>query len=153
MTCPNGLARPRAFCQSRLISNIKRGLLPLLTASRPSASFSIEAIGSPPILYQWSRNGATITDAISAGMSIDSARPSDAGYYSCAVANAGGSTVSNAATLTIEDGDQQSGGCFAGTGDLMTSNGPGSGTPSGDMLLFAAAGLAPLLFRKRSRSA
>jgi hypothetical protein len=66
-----------------------------------SATFSVTAGGSPPLSYQWLFNGAIITNATNAAITITSAQSTNAGNYAVTVSNAFGSTNSAPATLTI----------------------------------------------------
>ncbi|MDD5436059.1 MAG: immunoglobulin domain-containing protein, partial [Candidatus Omnitrophica bacterium] len=65
------------------------------------AVFSIQAIGTAPLSYQWQKNANNITGATSATYTIASVVGGDAGNYKCIVTNAAGSAVSNEATLTV----------------------------------------------------
>lgn len=66
-----------------------------------SVSFIVTATGTAPLTYQWLKNGANITGAVSATYSIASAQATDAGSYTVLISNSGGSVTSDAATLTI----------------------------------------------------
>ncbi|MFV0470900.1 MAG: immunoglobulin domain-containing protein [Paludibacteraceae bacterium] len=65
-----------------------------------TATFSITATGSN-LAYQWKKDGATIAGATNATYSKANVQSTDAGVYTCVVSNAGGSTASNGATLTV----------------------------------------------------
>jgi formylglycine-generating enzyme required for sulfatase activity len=72
-----------------------------------TAVFQVEAQGSEPMTYQWSRGGLPLTDdgrvtgSASATLGIADAQSSDAGVYSVSVSNPYGSTNSTGALLTI----------------------------------------------------
>ena len=66
-----------------------------------AAIFSVTATGSGSLTYQWQKGGATINGATSSSYSIGSPVVIDAGSYNVVVANAGGSTTSDAAMLTV----------------------------------------------------
>ncbi|MDR1717012.1 MAG: immunoglobulin domain-containing protein [Prevotella sp.] len=65
-----------------------------------TATFGITATGSN-LAYQWKKDGATIAGATNATYSKANVQSTDAGVYTCVVSNAGGSTTSNGATLTV----------------------------------------------------
>lgn len=66
------------------------------------AAFSIVAVGTGTITYQWKRNGQDVIGATNTILSIPSAAQGDDGaQYSCVATNSLGSTPSGAATLTI----------------------------------------------------
>jgi pectate lyase len=65
-------------------------------------AFEVEADGTFPFSYQWFRNGVAIAGATSEALSLKSVTNADAGSYTVLVSNIGGSTLSNAATLTIK---------------------------------------------------
>jgi hypothetical protein len=71
------------------------------------ASFSVNATGSPPVLYQWFRNGAIIPGATNNIYSIAAASLTNNGdLYFCVVSNftggAGYTATSDDATLTVK---------------------------------------------------
>ncbi len=68
-----------------------------------SVRFSVVAIGTEPLNYQWLKNGATIPGATSASYTISSAKMEDAGNYMVIVSNSVGMAVSNPVTLTVKD--------------------------------------------------
>ena len=71
-----------------------------------SASFSVTASGPAeggPLSYQWRKNGSNINGATSATFTINGAQLSDAGSYDVVVSNSGGSVISAAATLVVND--------------------------------------------------
>ena len=66
-----------------------------------SVSFSVTATGTAPLSYQWRKDGASITNALSSTYSIASAQAGDAGNYTVVITNSAGSVTSNAAALTV----------------------------------------------------
>lgn len=64
-----------------------------------NVTFTSAASGSPT--YQWRKNGNSITGATSASLSLTNVQVTDAGTYTVVATNAGGSTTSAAATLTV----------------------------------------------------
>jgi hypothetical protein len=66
------------------------------------ATFSVAAAGSPPLAYQWQRNGSNIAGATGANFSIPAAALSDSGaQFLVVVTNSVGSVTSTAASLTV----------------------------------------------------
>lgn len=70
-------------------------------------SFSVEAIGTGPLSYQWRKDGHSLADggnlsgASSSTLSLASVSPSDVGAYDVIVSGFGAVTSSPAATLTV----------------------------------------------------
>jgi glucose/arabinose dehydrogenase len=66
------------------------------------ASFAVTASGTPPLQYQWQRNGADIAGATSSTYSIAAVKATDDGaLFHCAVSNAQGTVTSRDARLTV----------------------------------------------------
>ncbi len=69
-----------------------------------SATFSARASGSAPLLYQWQKNGITITGATLPSYTTPPAVMSDTGAkFRVAVSNLAGNAISNDATLTVNN--------------------------------------------------
>ena len=66
-----------------------------------NVSFTVTASGTSPFSYQWRFNGANISGATSAALTLTSLTTGNSGSYSCVVTNVGGSATSSAATLTV----------------------------------------------------
>jgi len=66
-----------------------------------TATFSVNAVGTAPLTYQWRFNGVNIPGATASTLSVSNAQPSQAGNYSVVVSNPFGSTTSAVATLTV----------------------------------------------------
>ena len=67
-----------------------------------AVTFSVSASGTPPLSYQWQRNGAAISGATSSSYTIASAQLADNGVgFRCRVTNAYGNVTSNGATLGV----------------------------------------------------
>jgi hypothetical protein len=108
-------------------------------------TFSITATGTAPLAYQWRRNGVDLADgagisgATTATLSIAAVAPAHAGSYDCVVTNACGSTTSSAAALTID------------TAPAITQE-PAAATRCGGQTVsftVAATGTAPLAYQWR----
>jgi len=71
-----------------------------------TATFSVTSSGAAPLNYQWSKNGAAITGAISASYTTPATATSDSGsQFTVVVSNSAGNVTSNAATLTVTRAD------------------------------------------------
>ncbi|HYR74724.1 MAG TPA: PQQ-dependent sugar dehydrogenase [Pyrinomonadaceae bacterium] len=67
------------------------------------ATFSVSAIGSTPLSYQWQRNMVDISGATSSSYTFSSTTLADNGAkFRCVVSNAFGTATSNEATLTVQ---------------------------------------------------
>ena len=70
-------------------------------------SFSVTAIGTEPLSYQWQKDGVNLTDggsitgSTTATLAIAGVRESDEGGYGCVLSNTYGMNTSNTATLTV----------------------------------------------------
>jgi hypothetical protein len=69
-----------------------------------SVTFTVAANGSPPLTYQWRRNGTAIAGATAATFTLPSAQVADAGAYTVVVTNAASSVTSAAANLVVNAG-------------------------------------------------
>jgi len=82
---------------------------PTITAHPPSqtvnagaaVTFGVTATGTPPLSFQWRKNGALITGATGATLTIASASAADQGAYDVVVTNAYGSQTSSIAILWV----------------------------------------------------
>ena len=66
-----------------------------------TATFSVNAVGSNPLTYQWRFGGVNITGATNAVLTLANAQPAQAGLYSVVISNPFGATTSANATLTV----------------------------------------------------
>jgi hypothetical protein len=67
-----------------------------------AATFSVVATGTPPLSYQWMKNGTSIAGATSSTYKTPVTTTSDAGsQFTVTVSNSAGSVTSNAAILTV----------------------------------------------------
>jgi hypothetical protein len=81
---------------------ISSGPLPQTVAVGASATFSVSALGTAPLGYLWRRNGSPIAGATSSSYATNNVQLSDSGsQFSCAVSNAAGLTLSQAALLSV----------------------------------------------------
>jgi glucose/arabinose dehydrogenase len=73
----------------------------VLVAEGQPASFSVAALGTPPLEYQWQLNEANIPGATSSTYNISQTTADHAGNYRVVVTNTSGMITSNTATLTV----------------------------------------------------
>jgi hypothetical protein len=74
----------------------------LAVASGTTAEFQVEAIGSPPLVYQWLFNGTNaIAGATSGVLSLTNIQFTQAGAYSATVSNLYGAVTSAPALLQV----------------------------------------------------
>lgn len=66
-----------------------------------SIAFSVTALGTAPLTYQWMFNGTNIAGATGTSHTVSSAQLADAGNYSVRISNSGGTTNSANAFLTM----------------------------------------------------
>jgi hypothetical protein len=66
-----------------------------------SATFSVRAVGGPPLHYQWLKEGNPIAGATASSLVLTDLELTDAGNYSVVVTNGWGSTTSSNAYLTM----------------------------------------------------
>jgi Bacterial Ig domain/Immunoglobulin domain/Purple acid Phosphatase, N-terminal domain/Immunoglobulin I-set domain len=72
-----------------------------LTAGQ-TASFSVAAMGTAPLTYQWKKNGTVISGATSSSYTTPATTSSDNGaQFTVVVSNSAGSATSSVATLTV----------------------------------------------------
>lgn len=111
-----------------------------------TATFNVTAAGAGTLSYQWQRNGVDIPGATSASYTTPATTLAESGdTLRCVVTNAGGSTPSNTATLTVNPAGTSGGGGGGGDGGCSTEAHPGL------FWLWAAAGALGLLLRRRGR--
>ena len=82
-----------------------------------TATFSVGAAGTPPLPYQWQKNGVDIPGATSSSYTTPATTSADTGtgtIFRVVVSNTAGSVTSNSATLTVSTGQ------VASTVDVIT---------------------------------
>ncbi len=96
-----------------LLDNIRLvpGLVPPTFAGQPASdtnavigdtvTFTANAGGSPPLTYQWSKNGTNLTGATNLTLVLTNVTAADAGSYVLTVANAAGTAKSQPAILAV----------------------------------------------------
>jgi hypothetical protein len=66
-----------------------------------AATFTVTALGTPPLYYQWSKDGTNIPGATQSSLTLRPIAPADAGSYMVRVTNLSGFQDSASATLTV----------------------------------------------------
>lgn len=121
---------------------------PLSATQGGNAAFQVTAAGVPQPTFQWYRNGAAITGATQATLTLSGITLQDAGDYTVTVSNNLGSVTSVAARLTVAAIGSPGGGSSGSSG------GGGGGAPSVLFLgALAALGVGRVLTGRRRRAA
>lgn len=102
-TILNGIqiARTASLAQPPLITSQPQ---PATAGYRGAVNFRVEAGGTAPLSYQWRKEGVNISGATDRTCTIVDVQYSQAGNYSVAVSNPGGTTVSANAWLSVTSG-------------------------------------------------
>ena len=66
-----------------------------------TAAFRVTATGTPPLSYQWRRDGVVLAGATDSALTLANVQQTDRGNYEVVVGNPFGSLISKAATLTL----------------------------------------------------
>lgn len=93
--------------------------------------FSVTATGTEPITYQWQFDGIRIPGATASFFELAAATPSDAGDYTVLVTNPCGETLSEVATLVVQEAPEVTdpSGATLCEGDPLSLSVVGTGTP------------------------
>ena len=67
-----------------------------------NVTFTVSATGGATLSYQWRKGNTNIAGATGSSFTVRNVQMADAGTYDVVVSDAGGSTTSGAATLTVE---------------------------------------------------
>ncbi len=65
-------------------------------------TFSVQAAGTPPLTYQWKKDGVNVTGATLPTLLLHAVTASDAATYTVEIRNSAGPVTSNPATLTVQ---------------------------------------------------
>ena len=68
-----------------------------------SASFTVTAIGTPPLHYQWRLNGTNVSGGTGSSLVLTNVQLAQAGNYVVVVSGVGGSVTSSNAVLTVDN--------------------------------------------------
>ena len=85
------------------------GTAPIITTQPSSSStsigrdttFSVAAVGTPPLIYQWQFNGTNLSGATNALLTLSNVQYADVGNYRVVLTNVAGSATSAVAAFTI----------------------------------------------------
>jgi hypothetical protein len=66
-----------------------------------TATFSVSAVGTAPLVYQWLFNGTIISGATSSSLNLPNVQPGNTGSYTVLITNQAGSVTSAPAVLTV----------------------------------------------------
>lgn len=66
-----------------------------------NVTFTVNATGTAPLVYQWQFNGTNLVGAVGTSLTLTNVQMSDAGGYSVTVSNTAGATNSSIASLTV----------------------------------------------------
>ena len=69
-----------------------------------AATFSVAYTGTPPLTFQWRRNGALVAGGSSPTLVINNVQSTNAGTYTVRISNALNFVLSDPATLTVASG-------------------------------------------------
>jgi Abnormal spindle-like microcephaly-assoc'd, ASPM-SPD-2-Hydin/Immunoglobulin domain/Immunoglobulin I-set domain len=97
------LAQPRAAAGNYPLPTITTQPASRSVSVGQTATFTVAAYGSPPLTFQWRKNGVAISGATSLSYTtpVTTASYNDT-EYTVVVTDVGGSVISNAAVLTVE---------------------------------------------------
>jgi outer membrane protein assembly factor BamB len=118
---------------------------PLVVGTGRRLSLWVIATGSPPVTYQWYKNGSPIAGATSAFYEVAASSAADAGSYTVRVTNDAGELISTVVTVGVVDGASGrlinlSSRAFVGTGDSILIPGLVVGGTGTRRLLVRAVG-------------
>ena len=102
-----------------------------------TVTFIASASGTPVPTFQWRRNGASISGATNASLTLSNVQVTDAGDFTFVATNVAGTATSNAATLTVTANpniapaiSQQPASQTVAAGASVTLSSGASGTPT-----------------------
>jgi hypothetical protein len=85
----------------KLPPRVTRQPIDVEVGTNATVTFSAAAVGTPPLSFQWRKNGVNIPDATNSSYTINGVIPDDAGAYDLAVENEAGAASSDPAQLQI----------------------------------------------------
>jgi len=109
-----------------------------------TVTYTVTAVGSPTLAYQWQYNGSAITDATNATLTLTNVIYAQAGNYAVVVSNPGGMVTSSNVVLRVNRPPVADASATAaltispnGTNAVVVLNGSRSSDPDGDALTYA----------------
>jgi hypothetical protein len=107
-----------------------------------NVTFAVVASGTPPLSYQWRKDGQDLAGATAASLVLNNVQTSHAGTYTVRVSNSAGAVTSNPATLTVNP---------ASTPPTITTHPQSQTVTAGANVTFtvAATGTPPLSYQWR----
>jgi hypothetical protein len=105
-----------------------------------SASFTVAATGTPPLEFQWQKNGSNLPTATLPTCSISSASLTDAGFYLVIITNDYGSVTSSIVSLGVTLPQQMLNIVSSGRNGIQLQM---SGTPNSAYAVQSTTNLAP----------
>jgi hypothetical protein len=141
---PNGFCTPQGT-QSNVPFTGNRPIITLQPVNQgvmqgAEVAFSVVATGTPPLYYQWYRNGILMPGEVGSTLVILSAQQSDTATFYVVVSNAYGSVESNEVSLTVGGAVQPV--------TITTQPVNASGAPGGNASFSViAAGGAPITYQ------
>lgn len=66
-----------------------------------SATLTVSAVGTPPLTYQWWKDGIVLTERTNNSLTLTNLNPGDVGYYCVAISNKWGSIASARVPLVV----------------------------------------------------
>jgi hypothetical protein len=145
-----------ALAGCKAMTSAPEGAVPPTITTQPSnqaanigqpATFTVVATGTPPLTYQWKKNGAAISGATSSTYTTPGTTTSDnASQFTVVVSNSAGSATSSAATLTVN---------AAAVAPSITTQPASQTVTAGQTATFtvAATGTAPLTYQWKKNGA
>ncbi len=114
----------------------------LTVAPRSGALFGVDALGAPPLSYQWLLNGAPVPGATSPLLSLTNVDATRAGSYTVVVTSSAATATSDAATLALSSAPTRlanisTRGPTAGGADVLIGGFVVTGTGNRQMLIRA----------------
>lgn len=92
-----------------------------------AVELSVVAFASPPVVYQWRRNGVNLPGADEPTLRLDAVQPADAGDYRVVIANEAGAVLSDVAAVGLEVNEWPFADQFDNRGTIEGSNLVGRG--------------------------
>ena len=94
---------PASLMVSNVAPSIQTNPVSAFVFSGETNTFSVVAIGSGPLLYQWFFNSNVVLGATNADYTVNNAQPVNAGVYLVTITNGLGSVTSPPVTLTVSN--------------------------------------------------